>query len=254
MQDEAGRKAATGDANPGDSGSKRGKRHVGRDAETAYDHLYEAIVDQRLLPGTKLTEQALADAMNVSRRSLGAAMQRLVWEKLIVTVPNHGAYIATPDVQEVQDVFGARIAIESGTTEAVARYATEDQLAQLSANLAEERELRRQGRIREAIHLSGGFHVLMAAMSGNVILAEQVRILVARTSLIVDLFENQSGMTGWHDHHDDLIDLCRARKVDEAVALMREHILELRDGLALERRRATPLNLRDAFSRPGSGR
>lgn len=224
------------------------KRQVGRDVDTAYDQLYEAIVDQRLLPGTKLTEQALADALNVSRRSLGAALQRLAWERLVDLVANHGAYIASPGVEEVKDVFGAREAIEAGTTHAAALLGTTEQFDELSENLSAERELRRQGRTREAIHLSGGFHILMARFSGNAILAEQVKILVARTSLIVDLFENQTGMTGWHDHHDELVDLCRARKADEAAAMMRTHVQELRDSINLHPRRATPHNLKDAFS------
>jgi len=36
----------------------------------------------------------------------------------------------------------------------------------------------------------------MAELSGNTILSEQVRLLVARTSLIVNLFDNQ---TDWPD-------------------------------------------------------
>jgi hypothetical protein len=67
--------------------------------------------------------------------------------------------------------------------------------------------------MREAIHLSGGFHVLMAELSGNRILADQVWLLVARTSLVINLFENQTGLAGWRDHHDELIQLCAGRKM-----------------------------------------
>ena len=111
----------------------------------------------------------------------------------------------------------ARLAIEAGTTGAVALKADEAALARLSANLAEEQALRQEGRMREAIHLSGGFHLLMAEFSGNAILAEQVRLLVARTSLVIALCENRSGLEGWHDHHGDLIALCRTRQVEPAV-------------------------------------
>lgn len=223
------------------------QRDVGRSTDHIYEQLFGAVVDQRLLPGTKLTEQILADSLNVSRRAVGAALQRLAWEKLVVMVPNRGSFIASPGVDEVHQVFGARIAIEAGTTEAVARNATEDQLAELTANLEAEHKMRSLGRMREAIHLSGGFHIVMANMSGNMILAEQVRILVARTSLIVDLFDNQTGMTCWHDHHNELIEHCRLRRVDQAVTLMREHILELKQSLALDRRRARPFNFVEAF-------
>lgn len=218
-------------------------------AEDAYEHLFGAIVDQRLLPGTKLTESALVEAFGVSRRSVGTALQRLTWERLVVVFPNRGAYVAAPDVMEVQETFAARMAIEGGTTEAVARAADPHAIARLSDNLAREHELRQQGRTREAIHLSGGFHILLAELSSNRILAEQVRLLVARTSLIINLFENQSGLAGWHDHHDDLIRLCATRQVDAAVALMRDHIRELESSIALDRRRPVSFDMLGVFGR-----
>ncbi|MDC7786260.1 GntR family transcriptional regulator [Rhodoplanes sp. TEM] len=219
------------------------------DAGDAYRHLFAAIVDQRLLPGTKLTEMALVEAFGLGRRAIGTALQRLTWEKLVVFFPKRGAFVAAPDAAEARDVFAARVAIEAGTTEAVARAADPAAIAKLQDNLDQERALRRQGHLREAIHLSGGFHVLMAELSGNRTLAEQVRLLVARTSLIVNLFDNQAGLAGWHDHHDDLIRHCAAGEVEQAVALMRAHITELQDALALDRRRPVAFDMVDVFAR-----
>lgn len=219
-----------------------------KDGNDVYRHLFDAIVDQRLLPGTKLTELALIEVFSVGRRAVGAALQRLAWERLVVLFPNRGAYVAAPEAAEVRDIFAARVAIEAGTTEAVARAADPKALAALAANLADEVELRRQGRLRVAIHLSGGFHVLMAELSGNAILAEQVRLLVARTSLAINLFENQGGLAGWHDHHDQLIRLCEGRQVEAAVALMQRHIRELEGSIALDRRRAVSFDMLGVFA------
>lgn len=217
-------------------------------ADDAYRHLFEAIVDQRLQPGTKLTEMALMEAFGVGRRLIGQALQRLTLEKLLIYVPKRGAFVAAPDADEAREVFAARVAIESGTTEAVARAANPEVIDLLRTNLEEEHRLRARGHVREAIHLSGGFHSLMAELSGNKILAEQVRLLVARTSLIVNLFDNQAGLSGWHDHHDDLVQHCATGNVEEAVLLMREHILELRDSLALDRRRPVAFDMIGVFS------
>jgi DNA-binding GntR family transcriptional regulator len=219
------------------------------DADDAYRHLFEAIVDQRLLPGTKLTEMALVEAFGVGRRTVGAALQRLTWEKLVVFFPKRGAYVAAPDADEARQVFAARVAIEAGTTEAVARAADALAIARLRANTEEEHRLRQQGNMREAIHLSGGFHVLMAELSGNRILAEQVRLLVARTSLIVNLFDNHLGLAGWHDHHDELIDQCASGDVEKAVSTMREHIVEIQDALMLDRRRPVAFDMVGVFGR-----
>ena len=216
-------------------------------ANGAYEHIFAAIVDQRLLPGTKLTELALMEALGVSRRIVAAALQRLTWEKLVVLLPNRGAFISAPNADEAREVFAARMAIEAGTTEAVARAADPACIVQLRKNVEEEHKLREMGRIREAIHLSGGFHLLMAELSGNRILAEQVRVLVARTSLIVNLFDNQIGLAGWHDHHDDLIEHCAKGEVEQAVSLMRSHIAELEQGLALDRRRPVAFDMISVF-------
>ncbi|WP_158008460.1 GntR family transcriptional regulator [Agrobacterium tumefaciens] len=221
------------------------------DADEAYAHLFAAIVDQRLPPGTKLTELALMEAFGVGRRTIGTALQRLTWEKLVVFFPKRGAFVAAPDAVEAIEVFAARVAIEAGTTEAVARAADPTAIARLRDNIEQEHKLRQQGYIREAIHLSGGFHVLMAELSGNRILADQVRLLVARTSLIVHLFDNQVGLAGWHDHHDDLVQHCASGNVEKAVSLMREHITEIQDGLALDRRRPVAFDMFGVF---GTGR
>jgi DNA-binding GntR family transcriptional regulator len=224
-----------------------------KNADDAYSQLFNAIVDQRLLPGTKLSELALMEAFGVSRRAVGAALQRLAWEKLVVAFPNRGAFVAAPTALEVREVFAARLAIEAGTTEAVATAGNPAALAKLSDNLAEERSLREKGRIRDAIRLSGGFHTLMAELSGNRILAEQVRLLVARTSLIINLFENRSGLAGWHDHHGDLIGLCAARNVLAAVAMMRDHIRELESSIALDQRRPVAFDMVGVFGTEDSG-
>ncbi|MDQ0390422.1 GntR family transcriptional regulator [Labrys monachus] len=219
------------------------------DANDAYEHLFAAIVDQRLLPGTKLTEMALVEAFGVGRRAVAIALQRLTWEKLVVFFPKRGAFVAAPDADEAREVFAARTTIEAGTTEAVARAADDTAIARLQDNIAQEHRLREQGHVRQAIRLSGGFHILMAELSGNRILAEQVRLLVARTSLIVNLFDNHSGLAGWHDHHDDLIRHCANGDVDHAVGLMRDHITELREALALDRRRPVAFDMFGVFGR-----
>jgi DNA-binding GntR family transcriptional regulator len=217
-------------------------------AEDAYQHLLRAIIDQRLLPGTKLTELGLMEALGVGRRMVAQALARLAWEKLIVIVVNRGAYVAAPDADEARDIFTARIAIEAGVTESVAQRRQPDAIAALQANIDEEAAMRREGATREAIRLSGGFHLVMAQHSGSAILAEQVRLLVARTSLVIGLFENEAGLSCWHDHHQDLVDHCREGCVDEAVAVMKSHIKELENGIALDRRRPTSFDLSGVFA------
>lgn len=104
--------------------------------------------------------------------------------------------------------------------------------------------MRQAGRVREAIKLSGTFHLLLAEISGNSILAEQLRQLVARTSLVVSLYENQTVMSCWHDDHRVLVRHLREHKVAAAAKLMQKHIDELEESLDFKRQPNAKLKLR----------
>ena len=215
-----------------------------------HEHLLAAIVDQRLPPGTKLTEADLVETFNLGRRVVGEVLHRLAWEGLVTLLPNRGAWVAAPDAAEARAVFAARRAIEAGTAEAVARAGDPAAIAALSGNLAEEARLRAAGAVREAIRLSGGFHVLVADLSGNPILATAVRLLVARTSLVVALFENRGGLACWHDDHAGFVELVRRRRHRAAAALMRHHLLDIERDLCLDRPRREAVDVRAALARP----
>ena len=113
--------------------------------------------------------------------------------------------------------------------------------------MAREGAERARGNLRGAIRLSGGFHVLLARLSGNRILASQVELLVARTSLVVALFENPGGMACWHDDHLKLVDLIRARQTHDAIILLQQHLEDLLNGLDLTRQAPTGFDLRSVF-------
>jgi DNA-binding GntR family transcriptional regulator len=216
-----------------------------------YVHIFASIVDQRLPPGTKLNELTLCEIFNVGRRQIGQVLIRLSHDRLITLHANRGAYVASPDVAEARSIFEARIAIECEITRMVASAATRETLAPLRKNVEEETEYRMQGRIREAVRASGEFHILLGSACGNDILAGIVRQLVARTSLVVSLYENQSTMSCWHDDHGDFIKLLEAHKVQPAVTLMRNHLRHVEESLNFDSHAGGPLDLRRIYAPSG---
>ena len=95
----------------------------------------------------------------------------------------------------------------------MATNAPREELAPLRRNVEAEAENRRTGRLREAIRLSGEFHILLGKCARNPILYALVRQLVARTSLVVTLYENQNTMMCWHDDHAVFVKLLETRSM-----------------------------------------
>jgi DNA-binding GntR family transcriptional regulator len=86
--------------------------------------LTRAIIEHRLLPGTKLAEQKLADHFGVSRTLVRQALFQLAQNRLIRLEPARGAFVATPSVEEARQVFAVRRMLEAEMTRAFVREVT----------------------------------------------------------------------------------------------------------------------------------
>src|SRR5215210_6254960 len=53
-----------------------------------YDAIYEAVMDHRLAPGTRLTEASLCDIFGVSRAVVRMALLRLSHDRIVALTPN----------------------------------------------------------------------------------------------------------------------------------------------------------------------
>lgn len=209
------------------------------DAEI-YDRVISAILDHRLLPGTKLVEDKLASAFGVSRTRIRPVLVRLANEHVVTLRPNRGAVVAEPSPAEAHEVFEARRLIEPTLVQAYMAEASDDDIAQLGQLIRAEDEARLKGDLRRAIRLSGDFHLTIAEGSGNQTLGRILRELVSRTSLILMAYGPVSDQASTATQgraacgcleHQALLDAMRLRAVPEAMRLMREHLSRIESDL-----------------------
>ena len=150
-----------------------------------HQRLIEAIVDQRLLPGTKLVEDKLGQAFGVSRTRIRQVLIRLAQEQVVTILPNKGASVAQPTVQEAREVFEARSVIEAVLVKRFIERAKALDLKALADCIDAEEAAREAGDHAMALRHSGQFHLLLAAASGHATFEHFLRKLVSRTSLIL---------------------------------------------------------------------
>ncbi|QCB95966.1 GntR family transcriptional regulator [Arthrobacter sp. PAMC25564] len=70
------------------------------------------LAEGRLLPGTRLTESAIAEELGVSRNTVREAFAELAAERLVVRHPNRGVFVASLEPGDIHDVYTVRRAIE----------------------------------------------------------------------------------------------------------------------------------------------
>jgi DNA-binding GntR family transcriptional regulator len=76
------------------------------------DVLRARIIDGDFAPGSRLSESALAEQLEVSRNTLREAFRVLAEQGLIEHVPHRGVSVASPTLADVIDIYRARRVIE----------------------------------------------------------------------------------------------------------------------------------------------
>ncbi len=199
-------------------------KRTGNGDEAVYGHIFDAILEQRLAPGTKLSEEALGGIFGVSRTVIRRALSRLAHEGVVQLRPNRGAAVASPSADEARQIFYARRMAERAITELACSHASAAQLHELRRMVSEEHACFARGDRGTGIRLSGEFHLKLAEAAGNAPLVAFMRSLVSQSSLIIALFEQRGGSHCSEDEHGQLLDALEARDSARAVALMMQHM------------------------------
>jgi DNA-binding GntR family transcriptional regulator len=213
-------------------------------AQAIRDQLRDAIVDRRLAPGTKLSENEVGALFDVSRTVARAALQMLTFEGLVRTERNRGAFVANPSPDEARQLFAARRVVEPGIAVSAAERLSHADAAAFRLQLEKEAgllaELGPSAR-RAEIKASGDFHLMLASVAGNTILQRFMEELVARSSLVIALYGRSGASSCGHGDHLAILEALERRDGERAASLMLHHIdhieadldLRVKQGLAL---------------------
>ncbi|HVZ44752.1 MAG TPA: GntR family transcriptional regulator [Ramlibacter sp.] len=194
-----------------------------------------AIVDHRLQPGTKLAEQRLADHFGVSRTLVRQALFQLKQKHLVDMEPARGAFVAAPTVEEARQLFQVRRMIETEMARELARVCTPAMVRALKEHMAKERAAVGRRDAAEGMELLGDFHVRMAELTGNDVLAQILRDLASRTSLITLMYQREGAAVHSQEEHVELVKALAARDDKRAGRLMNEHLHHVEESLAFHR-------------------
>lgn len=204
------------------------------------ESLTKAIVEHRLHPGTKLAEQKLADHFGVSRTLVRQALFQLSQNRLIRLEPARGAFVAAPSVDEAKQVFAVRRMLEAEMARAFVRQVTPAKIKALREHVAQEKLAVENQDVPGRTELLGDFHVRMAELMGNEVLAQMLGDLISRSALITLMYQSDSAAAHSHEEHAAIVAALAARNEEGAVALMQQHLEHVEAGLTFDRKQ--PVN------------
>ena len=121
------------------------------------EKVWLSIAERRLRPGVQLKEEQLAGIFAVSRARIRQALTVLERDGLVTIVPNRGAFVSKPSVEEARDVFFVRRTVERCIVERLCKSISKSDLKRLRDHVAKERVANANDITTDIIKLSGGF-------------------------------------------------------------------------------------------------
>lgn len=136
-------------------------------SNTVVDRLREAILRGLFLPGDRLREEQLAEALGVSRGPIRDALLQLEREGMVVRRPNRGAMVARLSRADLEEVYSVRVAIEPVAYAWATRNAVQRDLEEMQAIIDSYSKLTRRVTVQEAADADLGFHDVIYVAARN---------------------------------------------------------------------------------------
>lgn len=191
--------------------------------DAVHDLLKKAIIEQALKPGMRLPEDTVGEQFGVSRTIVRHALVRLENQGLVVARRNRGAFVAEPSKEEAHHVFAVRRCLENEVIRVLCLGIPESGYDRLEAHVRQEHGVKgKDGPV--SIRLAGEFHVLLAELTGNDVLARYVSEVVLRCSLIMSLYARSHSSDCAVDEHAQIIEAVRQGDATRATQIMEHHL------------------------------
>jgi len=223
-----GEAAAERDHDPSaDGDSPLGARRRGRLADEVYETLLGQLMSLRIVPGSRVTIDALARELGVSQTPIRDALNRMEADGLVVRVP-HAGYRIPPQItrDRYEDIVQVRLLLEPAAARQAAERASPEQVSRLRRMLEEMALVEGDGHLAYGAFglRDAAFHDLVAESAGNQIFREVLGRLHTHVHLFRLLYDSQVTYLAMGEH-DDVLAAVAARDPDAAAYAMRRHIL-----------------------------
>jgi DNA-binding GntR family transcriptional regulator len=203
--------------------------------ETIVDSIVNDVMEQRIGPGTRLSEKSLCERFGVSRMYVRRALLTLSNKGVVELQANKGARIRKPTLQQSITLFETRRVIESIIIKGVVLQRSDANITDLNAHMALEEQAFVNNDRHELIRLSGEFHLLIASFQKNNLLTGFMQTLVTESSLITAMYGQHSFSNCPPSEHRHLVEAIKNQDQSLALQLMMAHLEHIEADLAVNK-------------------
>jgi len=202
-------------------------------ATLAQRELERQIISGELAVGAKLNESDIAAALGVSRGPVREAFRALDQAGLVRVEKNRGVFVRQVSLEEANEIYEVRAALEGLIGRLAAQRATSDEIDRLRGVVRRMQAMERSRRAAAYYPLNVEFHELLAQAAHNAALLANYRRVVNQ----LDLYRRETLTRSAENipistvEHREIVDAVAARDADRAERLTFDHVIQSRERL-----------------------
>lgn len=166
--------------------------------DEVYRALLDAISDGTLAPGTRLTQEEIAEQMHISRSPVLQALRLLKKDGLVQDAPGRGVLVTPLTVTSISNLYLIRGALDN----LAAKMAAEKRYQMDPGIIEHGRRVSRGKNVKAMIDADVAFHHDIYAASGNPLIAESAQVywVHLRRAMGTVLQSSASRQSIWDEH------------------------------------------------------
>lgn len=197
-------------------------------SEYAYRTIRKNIIDLNLKPGEAITENEVANALNVSRTPIRDAFSKLVREDLLEIYPQRGTFVSLINMKHIKEAQFLRINVEVPVMKLACENFNDNILFQLEANLVQQQFCIDRENYAVNIDLDNKMHYLIFKGCEMDRLWEIIRSMSGdldrtRTLNLISVFD-------WDEvlkQHKRIVDAIKDKDIKNGEKMMHEHLMKV---------------------------
>lgn len=206
-----------------------------------YEFIKNAIVTGKFPPGKRLTEEALAETLQVSRTPIREAIKQLGTDGLIIPYQRRGYIVREFSIEDIRQIYNLRALLESYGASEAALNRTNEELSRITEKNREyEQAISKLKRsdiltIKDIQQANQQFHEEIFQATKN----EHLRAHISKVVVVPLIFRsfywyNERQLTRSLEVHTTILKAIENREPERAKIAMQEHIYQGRDDVLMQ--------------------
>ena len=189
--------------------------------------LKENIINLELKPGSMISEQDIANELNLSRTPVHEALQELATTKIIQILPQRGSYVSLIDLSLVDEAIFMRSTIEIAVAEFACEKASDQDLLSMEENLNLQKFFLEKQNIEKLFDLDDSFHKNLYKITNKLQCYQIIKTMNIHLDRIRELHLQSTNPSSVVEEHKHIFSALKNKDKGGVKSLLYNHLTKL---------------------------